>query len=82
MVRLDVGLEDGRDHGALRLGERDVLIDEVYVRVDDGELPDGLAAEQVGGTGAAVVQELAEVHGTSVEAELDKLSSDLLNRQP
>ena len=53
MVGLDVGLDDGRDHGALRFGERDVLVDEVDVRVDDGELPDGLAAEQVGGAGAA-----------------------------
>ena len=38
VVGLHVGLEDGDDRHALRLGERDVVVDQVDVRVDDGEL--------------------------------------------
>jgi hypothetical protein len=63
VVGLDVGLDDGGDLGALRPGQRDVLVDEVDVRVDDGEPPDGLATEQVGRARGLVVQELAEIHG-------------------
>ena len=63
VVGLHVGLEDGDDRHALRLGERDVLVDEIDVRVDDGELPVRLAAEQIGGAGRVVVEQLAEEHG-------------------
>ena len=64
VVRLHVRLEHGDDRDALRLGERDVLVDEVGVRIDDGELRLRLAAEQVGGAGSVVVQELAKEHRT------------------
>jgi hypothetical protein len=63
VVGLDVGLDDGGDLGALCFGQRDVFVDEVDVRVDDREPPDGLAAEQVRSAGGVVVEELAEVHG-------------------
>ena len=62
MVGLHVGLEHGDDRDALRLGQGDVLVDEVDVRVDDGELPVRLAAEQVRGAGGLVVEQLPEEH--------------------
>ena len=68
VVGLDVRLEHGDDRDALRLGQRDVVVDEIDVRVDDRELAVRLAAEQVGGAGGLVVEELAEVHGTKVRA--------------
>jgi hypothetical protein len=47
VVGLDVRLEDRNDRDALALGEGDVLVNQVDVRVDDGELALALAAEQV-----------------------------------
>jgi hypothetical protein len=44
----------------LRLRSRDVVVDQVDVGIDDGELPDRLAAEQIGGAGRLVLEELAE----------------------
>ena len=38
VVGLHVRLEHGDDRDALRLGQRDVVVDQVGVRVDDGEL--------------------------------------------
>jgi hypothetical protein len=82
MIGLHVRLENRHDRHTLGLGERDVLVDQVDVRVYDGELATGLAAEQIGGAGGLVVQQLSEVHtdlqGLIVKW-LDKLSSDLLN---
>ena len=52
------------------------------MRIDDRELAVGLAAQQVGGAGGLVVEQLSEEHGDLRESELiglDKLSSDLLN---
>ena len=54
MIGLDVGVEDARDRCALRLGSRDVVLDEVDVRVDDRERAVRLAPEQVRGAGALV----------------------------
>ena len=83
VVGLDVRVEHGDDRHALRVGQRGVLVNEVDVRVDDGELAVRLAAEQVGGARALVVQELPEVHVASpVEIALDKLSTYLLNIKP
>ena len=81
VVGLDVSVEDGGDRRALALGECDVVVDQVDVGVDDGEGAVRLAAQEVGGAGGLVVEELAEVHGASgsCERRLDKLSSDLLN---
>ena len=62
MVGLDVGLEHGDDRHALRLGDRQVLVDEIHVRVDDRELPMRCTAEQVRGAGRVVVEQLAEEH--------------------
>jgi len=76
VVGLDLGLDDGDDLGALRLGQRDVLVDEVDVRVDDGASPDGLATEQVGRARGLVVQELAEIHG-----DLDRSGASLTSYQ-
>ena len=53
VVGLHVRLEHGDDRDALRLGERDVLVDQVDVRVDDRELRLRLAAEQIGGAGGS-----------------------------
>ena len=47
---------------ALGLGQRDVVVDEVDVGVDDRELAVALAAEQVGGARRLVVEELPEEH--------------------
>ena len=83
MVGLDVRVEHGDDRHALRVGQRDVLVNEVDVRVDDGELAVRLAAEQVGGARALVVQQLPEVHvASSVTISLDKLTRNLLNSKP
>jgi hypothetical protein len=69
MVSLDVRLEHSGDPRALRFGERDVVVHQVDVRIDDGELADRLAAEQVGGTGGVVVEQLSDEHGlTSYQA--------------
>jgi hypothetical protein len=69
VVGLHVRLEDRHDRDALSLGQRDVLLDEIDVRIDDRELALALAAEQVGGTCGVVVEQLAEVHGlTSYQA--------------
>jgi hypothetical protein len=62
MVGLNVGLDHRGDLRPLGLRADDVLIDEIQVGVDDGELTNRLAAEQVGGAGRLVVEELAEVH--------------------
>ena len=60
---------------ALGLGEGDVLVDEIDVRVDDGERRLALAAEQVGGARGLVVQQLAEVHVGLRSFELIGLTS-------
>lgn len=62
VVGLHVGLEHGDDRHCLSLGERDVPIHEVDVRVHYGELAVGLAAEQVGGAGSFVIEQLSEIH--------------------
>ena len=63
VVGLHVRVEHRDDPGALGLRERDVLVDQVDVRVDDGERAMGLAPEQVRGAGGLVVQQLTEVQG-------------------
>src|SRR4051794_38409688 len=73
VVGLDVGVEHRGDRRALPLGERDVLVHQVEMGVDDREGAVGLAAEEVRGAGGVVVEELAEVHA------LDNVSIDLLN---
>ena len=60
----------GDDRDALRLGERDVVVDQVDVRIDDRELAAALAAEQVGGAGRLVVEQLSEEHVASVRIGL------------
>ena len=62
VVGLHVRLEHGDDLRALRLGQRDVLVDEIDVRVDDGERAVRLAAQEIRGAGRVVVQQLSEVH--------------------
>ena len=62
MVGLHVRLEDRDDRDALGLGQRDVVVDQVDVRVDDRELAVALAAEEIGGAGGLVVEELSEEH--------------------
>jgi len=55
VVGLHVRVEHGDDRRALRLGEGEVPVDQVDVRVDDGELPVRCAPEQVRGAGGLVV---------------------------
>ena len=62
VIGLQVRLEDGDDLRPLRLSAGDVLVDEVDVRIDDGERALGLAAEQIRGAGCLVVEELSEIH--------------------
>jgi hypothetical protein len=62
VIRLNVRLDHGDDLRALRFRGGDIVLDQVHVGIDDGELPGRLAAEQIGGAGGFVVQELAEVH--------------------
>src|SRR3954451_1595967 len=66
MVGLDVRLEHGDDRAALGSGGGDVLVDQIYVGIDDSELRPALTAEQVGRAGSVVVEELAKEHGTKV----------------
>jgi hypothetical protein len=68
VVGLDVRLQQGDDRDALSLSECDVVVDEIGVGVNDRELLLRLAAEEVGGTGGLVVQQLAEEDGTRVGA--------------
>jgi hypothetical protein len=46
-------------------GETDVLVDEVAVRVHDGEFARRAAADHIGSAGGRLVEQLAEEHGTS-----------------
>ena len=74
VVGLHVRLEDGDDRHALRLGERDVLVDEVDVRIDDRELRRASCSRaDRRRTRSSSFEQLPEEH------RLDKLSSDLLN---
>src|SRR2546430_17286766 len=82
MVGLDVRVEDRDDLRALRRRQRDVLLHEVHVRVDDRERAVRLAPKQVRGASRLVVQQLPEEHGRLERIALialDKLSNDLLN---
>ena len=62
MIGLYVGLEGRDDRDALRLGQRDVVVNQIDMRVDYRELGLGLAAEEIGGAGRLVVEELAKEH--------------------
>ena len=66
VIGLDVRLEHGGDLRPLRLGRRDVVIDQIDVRVDDAEDAMGLAAQEVRGACRVVVEVLAEEHTTTV----------------
>jgi len=59
MVGLHVGLEHRDNRSTDRRRRRQVVIDQIGVRVDDSELGVRRAAEQVAGAGAGVVQERA-----------------------
>jgi hypothetical protein len=63
VIGLHVRLEHGDDRDPLALGELEVLVHEIDVRIDDRERTLRLAAEQVRRARRVVVQELAEVHG-------------------
>src|SRR5436190_1151106 len=79
-------VEPGDDLRPLSLGESDVLVDKVDVRLQDREGTMRLAPQHVGGAGRFVVQQLSKEHRTSSRGRpylaLDKLSSDLLNIKP
>ena len=62
VVGLHVRLEHRDDRRALRLGEREVAVDEIDVRVDHRECAVRLAAQEIRGAGGVVVEQLAEVH--------------------
>ena len=75
VVGLHVRLEHRDDRRADRGRRREVVVDEIDVRVDDRELAVRRAAEQVAGAGAGVVQE-------RVAAASGLLSARDLDRQP
>jgi hypothetical protein len=84
VVGLNVRLEDGGDRRGLGVGERDVLVDQVDVRIYHGQLASALAAEQIRGAGGFVVEQLAEEQGWPPgrrDPGLDKVSIDRLNSQ-
>jgi rhodanese-related sulfurtransferase/predicted transcriptional regulator len=82
VVGLHVRLEDGDDRHVLGVGEGDVPIDQIGMRIDDGEPAATLAAEEIRGAGGFVVEELAEEQsGLRDGPELDKVSIDRLNNQ-
>jgi hypothetical protein len=62
VVGLHVRLEHGRDWCADGCGGREVLVDEIDVWIDNGQLADGGAAEQVAGAGTGVVEERSQDH--------------------
>ena len=62
VVGLHVRFEHGHDRNPLRARERDVLVDQVDMRIHHREALLRLAAEQVRGAGGVVVQELPEEH--------------------
>jgi hypothetical protein len=62
MIGLDVGLEDVADGTARELGELQVLVEVVQVRVAHGELTLALSAEEVGGAAGGGVKNLAKDH--------------------
>ena len=70
VVGLHMRLEGGDDGGALCIGQGDVVVDEVDVRIDDREPLLRLAAEEVGGAGRALVQELSKEHAPKVGDQL------------
>jgi len=55
VVGLHVRVEYGDDRRALRFGEADVVVDQVDVGLDHGQLPVRLATQQVGGASRLVV---------------------------
>ena len=74
VVGLDVRLQHGGDPGALGLGELDVGVDQIDVGVYDRQLALALAAQQVGGAGRFVVEELAEEHSEPPEVGIGCLA--------
>lgn len=62
VVSLHVRLEHGDDRHALRLGQGDVVVDQVDVRVDHRERAVALAAQQIRRTRRLVVEQLPEEH--------------------
>ena len=70
VIGLDVGLENRGDPRALGLGLGDVLVDEVIVRVGDGEHARRLAPEDIRGTRGLVIEQLAEVHVASLRSTI------------
>src|SRR5215216_4269935 len=75
VVGLQMRVEHRDDRGTLGGDERDVLVDELDVRLDDGESAVGLAPQQVRGARGLVVQQLAEVHTRLQKVELTGLTS-------
>ena len=69
VVGLEVRLEHRDDRHALTLGLLKIRVDKIDVGIDDGEAPLRLAAEQVGGAGGVVVEQLAEVHAARLRTD-------------
>jgi hypothetical protein len=62
VVGLQVRLERGDDRHALGLSDGDVVVDQVDMRIDDGEPPVRGAAEELRGASRVVVEQLPEEH--------------------
>jgi hypothetical protein len=63
VIGLHVRLEHRHDRDALGVGQRDVVVDQVDVRIHDRELAVRGAPQQVGGARRLVVEQLPEEHG-------------------
>ena len=63
VVGVDVGLDDGDDARVDGLRLAQILVDERFVGIDDGELLLAETPEEVGGAAGGRVEELAEEHG-------------------
>ena len=75
VVGLHVRVEHRHDRRALRLGQPDVCIDQVDVRLDDRQLRIGLAPKHVRGARRLVVKQLPEEHADLQDPDTDRLTN-------
>ena len=75
VVGLHVRVQHRDDRRALRLGDPDVCIDEVDVRLDHRQLRLGLAPKHVRGARRLVVKQLPEEHADLQDPDTDRLTN-------
>jgi hypothetical protein len=67
VIGLHVRVEHRHDRHVVGLGQRDVVVDQVDVWVDDRELAVRGAPEQIGGARRFVVEQLPEEHRSALQ---------------